>query len=311
MSTPIDPTTALFGGPLATDPAVALAPLDLVLPIKGGPLHRVQFVIELVGPRSVPAASAMHLLSPQWYGALGQPQIFVMRASDLSWNPMQPTPDGSYDSIALAWDLITPQGNISPGAAKNLLKVAEDFGPYISRRAVPMPPPQDVGGVVRGLTATRDALDVGFALSVVSERGGFAERDLWIECARLGLEFHDGGFHWRSGAHPHPLVTVTPFGVTDAFSLGNVQAGAVHPGVTVGFHLPISVAPTQGLEGCFRIGAHLAGMLGGVILDENDTLLTDATRQSLREELRSALSLFAKAGITTGSPEALRLFGVG
>lgn len=311
MSTPNDLTASLFGGPLETDPSVALAPLDLVLPTKGGPLHRVQFVVEFVGPRSVPAASAMHLLSPQWYGALGQPQLFAMRASDLSWHPLVPSADGSYDSIAASWDMLTPQGNLTPASAKRLLTVAEEFGPYISRRAVSMPPPQDVAGVVRGLVATKDALDIGFALSVASDTGGYRERDLWVECARLGLEFHNGGFDWRTAAHPHPLLTVTPFGDEDTFSLAAVQAGARHPGVTIGFHLPLSVAPTQGLEGCFRVAAHLARTLGGVILDENDRLLTDATRQNLREELRQGLSLFSQAGLTTGSPEAMRLFGVG
>lgn len=293
------------------DPTVALGPLDLVLPSKTGPLHRVQYVVEFVGPRSIPAATAMHLLAPQWYGALGQPQMFAMRASDLSWHPLLPTPDGSYDSLAIAWDMLTPQGNLSPASAKRLLAVAEDFGPYISRRAMSMPPPQDVAVVVRGLTATKDALDIGFTLSVVSDRGPFRERDLWVECARLGLEFHNGGFDWRSPSHPHPLLTVTPFGHADTFALGAVQGGASHPGVTIGFHLPLSVAPTQGLEGCFRVAAHLVRTLGGVILDENDRPLTDLARQTLREELRQALSLFAQAGITTGSPEALRLFGVG
>lgn len=311
MSTPNDLTLNLFGGPLQADPSVALPPLDLVLPTKSGPLHRVQYVIEFVGPRSVPAGSAMYLLAPQWYGALGQPQIFAMRASDLSWRPLLPTPDGSYDSIAVAWDMLTPQGNLSVASAKRLLGVAEDFGPYISRRAVSMPPPQDVATVVRGLTTTKDALDVGFTLSVVSDRGPFRERDLWVECARLGLEFHDGGFDWRVPGHSNPLLTVTPFGVSDTFSLGAVQAGATHPGMTIGFHLPLSVAPTQGLEGCFRVAAHMVRTLGGVILDENDRPLTDLARQKLREELRQALSLFAQAGVTTGSPEALRLFGVG
>ena len=91
-----------------------------------------------------------------------------MRASDLSWHPLTQSQDGSYDSLAIAWDLITPSGNITPASAKTLLRVAEDFGPYISRRAMPMPPPPDVAQVVRGLQATKDALDVGFALSVVS-----------------------------------------------------------------------------------------------------------------------------------------------
>jgi hypothetical protein len=293
---------------LNPDPAIALTPPDPVPVPKEGPLHRLQFVIEFVGPRSVPAAAARHLLVPNWYGALGQPQVFAMRAMDLAWHRMTATPDGSYDSIALAWDMVTGQGALTPDSAKNLLRTAEEFGPYISRRAMPMPVPAEVRQVVKNLQSIRDALDVGFTLSVGARRGGFAERDVWIECARLGLQFENGGFEYRAPKAPAPLFAVTPYGTTDAFSLGAVQAGAVHPGVTIGFSLPLSPAPTQGLEGALRAADHLAAKLDGVVLDESDQPLTDRTRQKLRAELRNALSLFSRAGITTGSAEAVRLF---
>lgn len=281
-----------------------------MVPKKLGPLHKVQFVIEFVGPRSVPAATAAFLLSPQWFGPLGQPQAFAMRASDLSWQYLTPSQDGSYDSLALTWDLLTPAGAISEPSAKNLLRVAEDFGPYISRRALPIPTPPEIPRAVAGLQQIRDALDIGFTLSVVSNSGAFSERELWIECARLGLEFHSGGFQWRIPGHAQPLLTVTPFGHTDAFSLSAVQARTVHPGVTIGFHLPASVAPTQGLEGCFRVATYLARILGGTILDESDRQLTDLARQKLFEDLRQALTLYSQAGMTTGSPEVLRLYGI-
>lgn len=287
---------------------MALPPVEIVLPQKSGPLHRVQFVIEFVGPRSVPAAAAMHLLEPNWHGALGQPNVFVMRGQDLSWQRLSPSPGGSYDSIALAWDLLTAQGNLSSASAKNLLRMAEEFGPYIQRRAMPMPPPPDVNELVKALLTTKEALDIGVTLSLASTGAGIPEKAIWIECSRLGLEFAAGGFDYRSAGIDHPLLTVTPYGDTDAFSLANVQADVRHPGLTVGFHFPTSPAPTQGLEACFRVGDHLARSLGGVLLDENDRPLSERSRQALRSELRSALTLFAQAGITTGSPEAVKLF---
>lgn len=283
--------------------------MEARLSFKQGPLHKVQFVVEFVGPRTMPAAAAVQLLLQNWYMALGQPQIFAMRASDLGWQPLAPTTDGAYDSLALAWDFLTPNGKLSATSAKNLVRVAEQFAPAVSRRVMSMPPATDVDRVVRNLEHTKDSLDVGFALSVVSQTGGFAERDLWVECARLGLQFQNGGFDWTPVDHPRPLLSVTPFGITDAFSLRNVQANGRHPGVTVGFHLPGSALPVHGLEGCFKVADHLARTLNGVILDEEDRLLTDKTREHLKGELRQAMSLFSHAGMTVGSQEVLRLFG--
>lgn len=286
---------------------MALAPVDLVLPRKSGPLHRVQFVIEFVGPRSVAAGGAAHLMEPNWNGALGNPEIFSMRASDLSWQRLVPSADGSYDSIALAWDLITTKGNLTSASAKNLLRMAEEFGPYISRRAMPMPPPADIDAQVKSLLRTRESLDIGVTLTVAAA-SSFRERDLWVECSRLGLEFVHGGFDYRCPSSDEPLVTVTPYGNVETFSLAAVQRGDVHAGLTIGFHVPLSVAPTQGLEATFRTADHLAQNLGGEVLDDSDQRLTESSRQSLRSELRKALTMFAQAGMTSGSPEVIRLY---
>ena len=110
-----------FGEPLRPDPAIALAPIEVTIPLKSGPLHRVQFVIEFVGPRSVPALAAIHLLGSEWYSALGQPFIHAMRPADLHWHPLTNSTDGSYDSLALSWDLLSPKGQetlFDPGSRR-------------------------------------------------------------------------------------------------------------------------------------------------------------------------------------------------
>jgi hypothetical protein len=300
----------LFGVPLKPDPAVALQPLQIDYSVKSGPLHKVQFVIEFVGPRSMMAGPVSQLLSPEWHNALGQPEIFAMRPSDLNWQRLMPSPDGSYDSLALAWDFLGEQGNISSSSAQHLLGFAERFGPHIHRRAMPLPPPADVDKVVKALRMAQDSLDVGFSLNIVSERGGFPEKDLWIECAKLGLDFAPGGtFDYRTPKHPYPLLSVSPMGFTDAFSLGNVQKNMRHQGATVGFSVPLCIAPTQALEACFYVAEHIALHLSGQVLDQDSRALNDRVKGELRNHLKAAVALYAELGITTGSQEALKLFG--
>ncbi len=299
----------LFGQPLGPDPTIALKPFELDFPVKTGPLHKVQFVIEFVGQRTVLAGNAAQLLSPDWFQALGQPNLLAMRPADLQWQPLTPAVDGSYDSLAMTWDLLTPLGSISGASAKHLLELAERFAPYIQRRALAMPVPAEVNGAVRNLQQAKDMQDIGFELTVMSSTASFTEKDLWIACSNLGLEYSPAGsFDWRLPGHPCPLLSVTPIGQTDAFSLRNVQLGMTHVGVTIGFSLPINPAPVQALEACFYVGETIALRLSGHVMDDSDRVVTETVKKDLREDLKQGLSRFSRTGMTTGSAELLKLF---
>ncbi|MEZ0327676.1 MAG: cell division protein ZipA C-terminal FtsZ-binding domain-containing protein [Fimbriimonas sp.] len=300
----------LFGVPLKPDPAIALQPLQINYSPKSGPLHKVQYVIEFVGPRSMMAPAVSQLVSPEWHNALGQPEIYAMRPSDLHWQRLSPSQDGSYDSLALAWDFLGEQGNITSASAQHLLSFAERFSPHINRRAMPLPPPNDVDKVVKALLMAQENLDVGFSINILADNVGFQEKDLWIECAKLGLDFAPGGtFDYRTPKHPYPLLSVSPMGFTDVFSLGNVQKDTRHQGATVGFSVPLCIAPTQALEASFFVAEHIGHNLAGQVLDQDSRSLTERVKSELRQHLKAAVALYAELGITTGSQEALKLFG--
>ena len=178
---------SIFGAPLGPDPAIALRPPSLLPAAKPGPLHKVQFVVELVGPRSVAAAAVANLLSPQWYEALGRPEAFAMAPADTQWRVLTASTAGSYDSVALAWDIVSPRGELSSTAPQHLLQVAEQFATQIQRRAMSLPVPGDVDRIRRQLMEYRDNLDVGFGMTVLTH-AGIAERDVWLTCSRLGLD---------------------------------------------------------------------------------------------------------------------------
>src|ERR1700679_3887816 len=108
-----------FDPPLGPDPELALSE-PAVTPYPSGPAHRAQYVIELVGPRSVPASAAAQLWTQSWQNALGRPEIYCMSPADTSWQPMTDRKDGSYDSIALCWDMVSPLGRLNSQSANQL-----------------------------------------------------------------------------------------------------------------------------------------------------------------------------------------------
>src|SRR4051812_41249846 len=177
----------VFGDALQPDPAIALQPVQIPVRKRSGPMPRMQFVVEFVGPRSVSAGSAAALLSPQWYSALGDPQAFAMSAVDVEWQPLSATTAGSYDSLAIAWDLISDKGQLSTQSAQHLLATAEQFAAHIQRRAMPMPVPEDLPKAISQLKRVQDNFDAGVSLLVLANSQEVSEFELCVWCGKLGL----------------------------------------------------------------------------------------------------------------------------
>lgn len=302
--------TKVFGQPLARDPRVALPPPPARLSERPGPEHKVQFVIELVGPRSCPAAAVAALLDPRWHQALGQPQLFVMSPADKDWQPLTARTDGSYDSIALAWDLVADQGEFTSQAAAHLFQVAEGFATHIQRRAMPLPPPADVNRYVAALRDIQENLDIGVEILMVPKGAEFPEREVWIALAELGYDLKPSGFfEIVDPLTGDPYVEVTPTGGASSFTLSSVQAEVRHPGLLIGFSLPLSPNPTYSLDAAYRTADHLSQRLNAAAFADGDQTLGHTTRSELTSNLMAAVRSMIGAGIEPGSIAAKRLFG--
>lgn len=302
MSQPFDP-------PLSVDPAVAL-PAVSVPGIIAGPAHRAQFVIEIVGPRSVTAQAARRLVDPDWFAALGKPDVFAMRASDTEWQRLTGSQDGSYDSLALAWDFFDPSGAVLTGqAADHLFRAAEQFAQAVQRRAMPIPPPPDLPKLIKIAEQARAELDIGIAVGVIPRSGSIDEESLWRVCARLGLTFTgSGSFVWQVPTHPEPLLEVTPIGNTDRFSLAAVHKRVVHTGATVGFSIPRCPEPIQATLGLLHVAQTLALAVDGTIFDDENRVVTEPRGRWIQGMVERAAQMLDQAGFPPGSAAALKLF---
>lgn len=275
-----------------------MLPNPAVPPLVRAPVRAAQFVVELVGPRTVPATQAMELLRPDWRGALGQPELWAMRPADTVWNPLRAAQFGSYDSLALAWDLVTPVGEMSPPAAEHLVATAERFAHGIGRQAIPLVAPADLPSEVRRIRTAADALDAGTSVLVVAPRP-VAVSEFGRELERLGLTpfgpDDEREWGWFGVGHPEPLFAATPFGapMTD--------------GLTLGFRLARCPDPNVAIEGLFRTVDELA-KTGLAAFDEDRKPLVPATREALRQGARAATQALDSVGLRPGSWAALKVF---
>lgn len=298
----------VFGVPLRPDPAIALPRFRSGVSHAPGPIHRLQYVIELVGPRTVPAFAASMLRDKSWFAALGEPQLYCMAAKDVAWQSLTDSRDGAYDSLALCWDLVGPRGALGSRAAQHLLDTAAKFGEQIQRRALPMPTPSDVDAAVQWVRRAKVELDSGFALLLHPRSGSFDEKSVWIACANLGLEFANGGFVWRDQDSGEVGFNVTP-DTEDSFSLGNVQTGRTHGALMLGFHLPVTPNPPAALEGMIEAARTLADRLHGLVLTEDGGPFGPQEEASSRRAVGEAAQAMEQAGVPPGSLAALMLMG--
>lgn len=269
-----------------------------------GPLHRLRFVVELVGQRSAPAAQVKPLLDSAWQGPLGQPEVYAMGAQDTSWRRLTANdPTGSYDSIALAWPYLSERGQLTGDSARRLLAAAERYAGQIGRKAMSLPMPEDVDQTVRVLFATRTNFDAGVAIDLRS-RTPIAESLIAAEAGAAGLSRGAGVFEWHVPGWPHPLLELAPSDPDLSFT-GDPQDS--HFELTIGFNIPRSPDPVAVCKAAFELADHLQTQLG--LQASSDELLLDEIRKStILDEVAQVARALVQAGVRPGSIEAWELF---
>jgi hypothetical protein len=300
----------LFPEPLRPDPSVALDASQVRLPkVPRGPVHGAQFIIEIAGPKSVPAQQARELLGPQWHGALGEPEVYAMAPADSAWRLLSTTDGaGSYDSLALAWNLFSSRGQLSSASAAHLLKTAEKFAHAAGRRAFPFPAPAEVDALASRLSQARESFDVGLEL-IVQGPLPFHERDVWVASAALGLDLStEGAFIWKVAGWDDAILAVASIEEGHFFSLRGVKSAAVHDALSIGFNVPRSPDPKTALSAAFRVAHVLADRLHAQALDEEGRALSPALEQELMRNLGLAIENMRASGLEPGSPLCLKLF---
>jgi len=298
-----------FNGELKADPNLAL-PSQVPTPrAKTGPLHRVEFTVEFIGPYSIPAASASRLLDQDWYLALQHPKIWSMSAADNTWVPLVGTNVGSYDSLAVCWPYLRDDNDLTGAVTDTLWRSTSPFADAIRRRPAALPPPDEVDRRVEELKAIRDHLNIGVTFIFAPSSGWVSEKEVWVACANAGLVFApQGAFEYRVAGNDLPLFEVSPLGDSTQFSMGAIQMNAVHPGLLIGFNVPRCPNPPRAIEGALKFGRMMCERFGGRLINDDDQFVDAAVASRSIEQVQQAAVMLTKAEIIPGSSEAVALF---
>lgn len=299
---------ALNGGPILPDPALALKPISLP-PFKpdAGPYLKVQFVVELVGRDLIPASAAQEILSASAKAALGEPDVFVMSPGQNRWRLLWSGDTAlGYDSIAFAWDMVTPRGKLSQNSAAELVRRLEVIAKGLGRRAVPLRPLDETAGAVANLEEIKKSLDIGMDAALEPAVDVFSTSAVLSAAYKLGYALKDSGLlEWRQQGWPEPLLTLFPLGSVPDFDSAKYPTLS---GVGIGFSVAACPAPKEVLSRFFDTLDGLHNQLGGVARDEEGNELTPEFRAVLEKAMDAALAAFAQVGLEPGSAECLRLF---
>lgn len=297
---------AAIGRELTLDSAIALKPVSLP-PFKPdvGPYHKVQYVIELVGKQFIQSSHAKALLEAKAKSGLGDPEIYVTVPGQSRWMALWTGDDAlAYDSLAFAWDLISEKGCLSSATASELWKRAEEVAKPLSRRAIPLPPPDQVDSAAANLQQIKAAFDIGIDLMIDAPYNTPLDTAAAVEAAyavgfRLGAS---GLLEWKQQGWQEPLLTILP---TDG---DEIPIGGGLSGLTIGFSFATSPAPDGVLERLFSAAKEIASASGARVTDSDGRLLSPELETELRSNLNAALDSFEAAGFQSGTSEAMRLF---
>lgn len=281
------------------------------LPVLSEPqrhIYKIQYVIELVGPSLLPGDGVRKLVEKQTHKALGCPEIFVKIPGKRYWILLHPLEDSlTYDSLAFAWDMVTPKSALSKGSAHELFRRVEVWGKTWERRAISIPHPRDIDEVVHNLQDIRDNLDFGFCVFVSYST---PQSSLFVieRAYQLGFRMQPNGvLEWRVPGWDYSLLEMRTLEGEGDF---NPRAAPFLQGISVGFRVPCSPSPLEVFDRALETAHACAQDVGEVITEDSERVSKENTHQ-YREWLREAVDILTRVGAPPGSAEALRLFGCG
>ncbi len=295
-----------IGRELYPDPSRTLKPVTLpTYKPDIGPYHKVQYVIELVGQQTIPANHAKSLLETKVKSGLGNPEIYVTIPGQSRWMALWTGDDSiGYDSLAFAWDLVSEKGNLSTENASELWKRCEQIANPLNRRAIPMPPSDQVDFAVSNLLQIKSSFDIGIDLIIDAPHQVPINTAIAVETAyAIGYRLTSSGFlEWKQLGWPESLLTILPIEGDD------LPIGGGLSGLAIGFSFAISPNPKGVLERLFESANAIANATQSKVIDADGRLLSNDIENEMRRNLESAIDSYESAGFTPGTPESLRLF---
>ena len=263
-------------------------------------------VLHLVAADPVPAP-AVWAIQNTWAGDLSKPLHWLVKNdADGAWQPVDTHDIGRYREWAVALQLVDRRGPVSDGELARFFDGVQQLAQQTAA-ALELPARGETllrAGKLDEFCAT---VDIQFVLHVVEASGGvFAGTKLRgvVEAAGLALAA-DGVFRARDDAGGE-LFTVANLGAErlDADTLRSLATN----GLTLSLDVPRVTDGVLAFDRMLATARQLTASLGGVLVDAQRALLSDAMIDAIRARTAELQQRMRDGGIVPGSIRALRLF---
>jgi hypothetical protein len=221
-----------------------------------------------------------------------------------AWSPVASAPP-AVTRVRVALQLADRRGHVTQDDLFAFRSLVTQWAENIEA-TIDAPDLAPYAQVARDLDQFCADVDVVVGLNVVAATGepfsGFKVRN----CAEaVGFRMDDSAFRYAD-AHGMTL-----------FNLENMQSGPLDPdriktstinGVTLLLDVPRLADGVAAFDQMVNTGKQLAEQLGGTLVDDNRTAVTEAGLEQIRNQLRRIYDEMQARGIEAGSRTALRLF---
>jgi FtsZ-interacting cell division protein ZipA len=278
-------------------PTLAAAATDI-------PISRIDYVAEIHASQALPAQPLKDLLAT--IGPLSARTRLLARAADGKWQALDPAAPGESSSVRIALQLVDRRGAVTHSHLSTLQSAIAVCAAAIPASAE-IPDTAPFLEEAQALDALCADVDVVVGINVVAPAGKpFGGTRLRGVLEAAGFRLSPAGTFTYSDAQGHVLFSVENIEQT-RFSSDNLRQ--LHTsGITLLLDVPRQRDGVRTFDQMVAAGRQLAVSLGGALVDDNRTPVSEPGLEQIRNQLRAIYATMEARGIPGGSPDALRLF---
>ncbi len=266
------------------------------------PVSPIDYTVEVSSAQTIARDSLQQLLEA--LDGLGRRIQILAAVPEGEWFSLANAPVG-VNRIRASLQLADRRGHVTPDDLTAFQSVVAQWADGVGG-TVQTPSIDPYVKVARDLDEFCADVDVVVGLNVVASNGDVFPGSRVRSCAEAaGFNVDDGAFRFADTA-----------GAT-LFSLEHPQTGKLDPdriksstvnGVTLVLDVPRLAYGVRAFDQMIETGRGLATGLGGALVDDNRTPVTEAGLEQIRNQLRQIYGTMEAKGIPAGSRTALRLF---
>ena len=266
------------------------------------PNPRVDYIIELEAQEPVSVAA----LQEAWSGVEHRfaRRAALAAADDGEWGPMQP--QGAWRKARAALQLVSRQGVVGESELLEFRSAVETLATKLQALAR-CPEMRDALEAARSLDEICAQTDIQVAFHVVAAPGAsFAGTKLRAAAEASGFALDRAGRFALVDESGRELYALGDRGGLK-FESGTMK-DATPQALTLTMDVPRAPDTQRTFDAMVRFGRHLANLLGGGLVDDNNQPLDERAVSTINAQLATVRGTLEANGISPGSALALRLF---